>query len=338
MEKIININYKKGNINKIVENFNTEKSMEKTYISSNSSVAIDYNIKGYADIYQKQNRYYKNTPKDFKQISNFIIELKAVIQNEDRQSLQCNIITDKYEEIEIDFDLKDFLSVNNFKKTLYSKNMTLYFNGKNEDLGNIKGILFKDEYNKILGKTNTGIYKQNNDYIYVGDNESIDKSGNVVNNVRCTGSTYLSSNITKALPISDNELKEISKYLFNFNELGITASILGFCSSCFLREMLYIENNTKGPHLFVSGEAGSGKSETLENIIMALFNTSSKMSSEQCTRFVNVKYAGSSNTIPFIIEEYKPTRMSKTRRDEISALIRNGYDRTSAYRGNTEKN
>ena len=104
-----------------------------------------------------------------------------------------------------------------------------------------------------------------------------------------------------------------------------------------MREKLYLDNGTKSPHLIICGEAGSGKSETLESIIMEVFSMNQKMSADQCSRFVNVNYAGGSNTLPFIIEEYKPSRLSKVRKDEISALLRNAYDRTPGFRGNAQQ-
>lgn len=346
MEKVININAELNNLKVSAIKADGRKYYEINTLS-NTQLAEDYNEENeefeqypaFGNIQEdtRNRRYCKITHKEFSEISNFIIKLKEVIQSEDDVLMNCEIESKRYFFADVTFRLADFLNINNFKKALSLCDMSLSFSGNIQDLGNIKGIIFERRYKKVLGVNQIGFFKNNKEYVFVGNDVGIDRTGRTIDNIRYVGNTELKSLITNVLPISKGELKNVSKHIFNFNELGIASSIMGFSSSCFLREMLYLDNKTKGPHLVICGEAGSGKSETLENIIMPIFNMNQKMSADQCTRFVNVNYAGGSNTIPFIIEEYKPSRMSKTRKDEISALLRNAYDRTPGFRGTVQQ-
>lgn len=338
MGKIIRIN-KKINYN---NEFKNKVEVEKVNESLTLSDLIfeedcDEERLSYGNIYEVEKSYYRSSKRESKKISNFIMRLKESIRTNNNTILSCEVETEKYELIQIELNKADFLSSSRFKNTLYESSMNLIFKGKNEDLDDIKGILLKGKYKEITGTSHTGIIKNKDEYVFVDDNGCIDKEGNIIDDIKYIGENKIKSGLSKISSISKEELLEISNKLFNFNDINITSSIIGFCSSCFLRERLYLDNGTKGPHLLICGEAGSGKSQTLENIIMTFFDTNTKMSADQCTRFVNVNFAGSSNTLPFIIEEYKPTTLSKTRRDEISAVLRNGYDRTSGYRGNVEQ-
>lgn len=338
MGKIIKINKKVNYKNEYKNKVEVEKVNESLTLSDLIfEEDCDEERLSYGNIYEVEKSYYRSSKRESKKISNFIMRLKESIRTNNNTILSCEVETEKYELIQIELNKADFLSSSRFKNTLYESSMNLIFKGKNEDLDDIKGILLKGKYKEITGTSHTGIIKNKDEYVFVDDNGCIDKEGNIIDDIKYIGENKIKSGLSKLFSISKGELLEISNKLFNFNDINITASIIGFCSSCFLRERLYLDNGTKGPHLLICGEAGSGKSETLENIIMTIFDINTKMSADQCTRFVNVNFAGSSNTLPFIIEEYKPTRLSKTRRDEISALLRNSYDRTPGYRGTVEQ-
>jgi len=338
MGNIININKK---VNRLNGNLGKSTGQKKYNIGSPISVQVakKYIEKelNYENISETHKTYYKHLKKDGKLISNFIIKLKELIQADDNMLLKCEIERENLQNTDITFKMIDFLNSSNFKRTLALNDISLIFTGNTEDLNNIKGILFEREYKKTLGVNYTGVFKNDGEYVFVGNDSSINKLGKDINDVTYIGNSEIQSTITNILPISKGELKRLAKHIFNFNELGNTATVFGFSSSCFLREKLYLDNGTKSPHLIICGEAGSGKSETLESIIMEVFSMNQKMSADQCSRFVNVNYAGGSNTLPFIIEEYKPSRLSKIRKDEISALLRNAYDRTPGFRGNAQQ-
>jgi len=56
----------------------------------------------------------------------------------------------------------------------------------------------------------------------------------------------------------------------SYNEPAKTTSILAWICGCFIKEHLR-KKNVKFPHLMLIGEAGSGKSNTLERVIMPVF-------------------------------------------------------------------
>ena len=101
-----------------------------------------------------------------------------------------------------------------------------------------------------------------------------------------------------------------------------------------MKERLKQEFNIKFPHLLISGEAGAGKSETVENIIMPMLSyDSDKQTANGITAYTAERKISSSNTLPFIINEYKPTQMPQYKVDLISYLLRVAYEDETSIRG-----
>lgn len=54
------------------------------------------------------------------------------------------------------------------------------------------------------------------------------------------------------------ELRELGPWLMNYNEPAKTVTVLAWVSGCFVKEILR-SAGIKYPHLYMIGEAGSGK-------------------------------------------------------------------------------
>lgn len=229
----------------------------------------------------------------------------------------------------------DFTSTSKFKSALNRNSIDLIYQGNDHDLEIIKDIISKKPYAVKTGVNFVGMFKKASQYVFVSDTKSIDKNDSIVDDVVIMETAKcISTELTEVQPIDSFGLAQLSKFLFKFNILPITATIIGFSASCFLKEKLWQSGRIKHNYLIITGESGSGKSETVENVIMPIFAaTNCTISSGQITRFVNARMSSSSNLIPMIITEYKPTKLNKNRMDEISDLLRNAYDRTPAYRG-----
>ena len=59
--------------------------------------------------------------------------------------------------------------------------------------------------------------------------------------------------------ISVNELENIRKYMWRFNELSVCATIWGWMASIFIKQRLYEMHSVRFPVLMIHGQAGSCK-------------------------------------------------------------------------------
>lgn len=121
--------------------------------------------------------------------------------------------------------------------------------------------------------------------------------------------------------------------LDNFNTLKITSTILGYVSGLFLKGKLG-SLNIKYNHLLIEGQSGSGKSQTMENVISPLLCIDKNvLNSGECTSHALYRAASSSNFVPLILDEYKPQKIGKYKVDLISNIMRNSYDSHKVIKG-----
>ena len=289
-----------------------------------------------SSIIEQDNRYIKiKANGDKVTLTNFIIIPIEMVQMDNEAQFKVEFHTTSNKLITKILYTSDFSSTSKFKSALNRNSIDLIYQGNDHDLEIIKDIVSRKPYAVKTGVSYIGIVKKESQYIFVSDTKAIDKNDNIVDDiVIMENSKCIGTGLAEVQPIDNIGLAQLSKLLFNFNILPITATIIGFCASCFLKEKLWQSGRIKHNYLIITGESGSGKSETVENVIMPIFAaTNCTISSGQITRFVNARMSASSNLIPMIITEYKPTKLNKNRMDEISDLLRNAYDRTPAYRG-----
>jgi ABC-type dipeptide/oligopeptide/nickel transport system ATPase component len=287
-------------------------------------------------IIEQDNRYIKIKANGDKiTLSNFIIVPIEMVQMDNEAQFKVEFHTISNKLITKILYTSDFTSTSKFKSALNRNSIDLIYQGNDHDLEIIKDIISKKPYAVKTGVNFVGMFKKASQYVFVSDTKSIDKNDSIVDDVVIMETAKcISTELTEVQPIDSFGLAQLSKFLFKFNILPITATIIGFSASCFLKEKLWQSGRIKHNYLIITGESGSGKSETVENVIMPIFAaTNCTISSGQITRFVNARMSSSSNLIPMIITEYKPTKLNKNRMDEISDLLRNAYDRTPAYRG-----
>lgn len=287
-------------------------------------------------IIEQDNRYIKiKANGDKVTLSNFIIIPIEMVQMDNEAQFKVEFHTTSNKLIKKILYTSDFTSTSKFKSALNRNSIDLIYQGNDHDLEIIKDIISKKPYAVKTGVNYVGMFKKASEYVFVSDTKSIDKNDSIVDDVVIMETAKcINTELTEVQHIDSFGLAQLSKFLFKFNILPITATIIGFSASCFLKEKLWQSGRIKHNYLIITGESGSGKSETVENVIMPIFAaTNCTISSGQITRFVNARMSASSNLIPMIITEYKPTKLNKNRMDEISDLLRNAYDRTPAYRG-----
>lgn len=218
-------------------------------------------------------------------------------------------------------------------KTAFSHH-SISFTGTEDDLQYIKCLFGAQAHDMKRGVKFVGFHQADDGRaLFVSDTKTIDADGAETNNVvLMDGEQQITTGILDVTTLDADGLAHIIKPLFTFNSLDKCATILGWVGHCFLREKLY-QAKIKCPHLFIYGEAGSGKSQTVESVLMPLFNTDDKFAAGQLTDFGAARLSASSNTVPFIIDEYKPFAIGEVRVKRISELLRQTYERTTIVRG-----
>lgn len=294
----------------------------------------------HTNIWAENNCYKKKAKNGYTVISNFIIKPTRFIEcidNADMSVLECQLITDYNHVIIKQYKASDFDNTQNFDKA--TNDFRTKFTGNASDLKNIKVMAFNEVKQKIQAFSYGGAHYLNNEWYYLDDKGGFNSKGQKIDNIILYNeSSIIKSSLSQIDAINKEELKELSKYLFNFNSPEIVINIMGYVSSLFMKEKLK-RLNIKFSHMFNSGESGAGKSETLENIIVPILNIDNGiMSADGCTKFVLEKLMNSNNTLPVIIEEYKPGFVDNYKLKLISGIMRNSYDGHESLRGNEKLN
>lgn len=334
MNKVINIS-DKNNSKGLVNN-----NEEIGGYSNGQIIALDFKYKGeiikssMGNVLEVDGRYVNASNKG---LSNFIINPVELIQNESFQEMKIEIVGLKGEKYYETLSLLELSSSKKFKAMIDSKYYGLYFYGNDDDMYGIKDIMTQKDCNMKIGINITGIVKHNGNYIFASESGVVNKEGKNVEDVIFKGNNDgIESTLTQYNPITKEELTELSENLFKFNTIENVSTILGFSASCFLKERLWDANGTKFYHLIMCGEAGSGKTQTSEDIMMPIFSTQTQINVDQSTKFTLAKIPSTSNTIPLTIEEYKPNGTNKKNINCISELLRNSYNRTESTRGRSD--
>jgi len=129
------------------------------------------------------------------------------------------------------------------------------------------------------------------------------------------------------------EILEVYDSLLSFNKSEVVYTILGHVGAMLLNGK-YEELDIKLNHLAVFGEAGAGKNTIVENIIQPLMNFENMAMMKDVTNFAFLRESSRNKTLPFIIDEYKPSYFQEKKNQELSNFFRNAYDRNSSIRGN----
>ncbi|MDO4460537.1 MAG: hypothetical protein Q4C42_10775, partial [Clostridia bacterium] len=205
-------------------------------------------------------------------ITNFIVVDAKVVQGEETANLNLKMKTRSNEVVELSMPTTAFASVNSLKLELSKNQMALAYKaskGQHEDL---KAYIWGGIEKKVKGVKASGIYFLKSGPVFVEGNNTVDKNGNHIEEIcQLQNSVGIRSSILEHDEPTKEQLESLLKALLNHNENGITLSILAWICACFLKSHLK-ECTHKLPHLCIAGEAGSGKSTVLEQIILPVFS------------------------------------------------------------------
>lgn len=255
-----------------------------------------------------------------------------VIALESRESEE-SIFSIEIDNKVIDLKAVDIVDLKSFKKKvgMYSVKYTIW-NGCDDDYRAFINIVLSQKVKTTKYLKSSGFYFKDNNWIFACNGGVIDKNNNV--NIEYSTNRENNDSFIKTDIVNDNEIMLIKEDLLNYNDKGIVASQLGYVASLFLRERLY-KLGIKSPCLTSFGNPGSGKTMSIDKIIIPILNMNieNKLSAKSLTPFSFLVKLCESNFFPVIIDDLKRNIMNTGKIDLIVGKINESYDRPTIERG-----
>jgi hypothetical protein len=343
--KIVNLDVaEKGDTSDWLDKGHTKDELlslvQQTMVWSKSEKESSIEVINALGIHTWNNCYGKYVKDKFEPFSNFVINVSSVIDADNEVYINAIFLNTLGEKMEKTFLTEAFDSIKQLRAMI--NNPYFSFWGNDKELQAIRNMIFYKDHKHKTGVKCIGFHKINGKDIFVSTEKAIDANGDKVEDVvMLEDYTETTTNLLSVEPITDEELKMIAKDLFNFNRMGITATVLGYTAGTFLAEKLR-SMNIKYNHLMVEGTPGSGKSQTVETVITGILGVERDdiLDIAQCTNFALTKSSSSSNVIPLILNEYKPNKIGIVKVNLVSTIMRNSYDNAGVRKGtaNLKKN
>lgn len=271
-----------------------EETLDKA-IESTENV---YSPGGDSPVFEFQGRYWRSKGEATYPITNFVFRPVEMIVSEDETQLTADLVTVRGETYRLTFMTTDFSNQQKFKNLLNKNTIALSYLGGDGDLELLKGYVSELEWDEKRGVKAMGIYEHNGRLVFVSKDGSIESGGVAVPDiVQLDKYKSIESGIIGCDPLTKETLLEIGKLLMSYNEPAKAVSTLAWACGCFIKEHLRLRG-VKFPHLFLIGEAGSGKSTTLERVLLPIFSGNRIIAATQVTAFTLMKESASSNLIP----------------------------------------
>lgn len=133
-------------------------------------------------------------------------------------------------------------------------------------------------------------------------------------------------------PIEKTELQELMQHLFRFINYNQAICLIGSALS-FLEVAQNIALDSQLHHLFLLGESQTGKTTILEKVLMPLLNYPKCDKKTMSSTIHSIKEELATGNYPIVYEEFKPSKMTQYKKDELSNVFRSAYDRDPISRG-----
>lgn len=287
-------------------------------------------------IYEFHGRYWRSKGEATYPITNFVFQPVEIIVSEDETQLTADLVTVRGETYRLTFMTTDFSNQQKFKNLLNKNTIALSYLGGDGDLELLKGYISELEWDEKRGVKAMGIYEHNGRLVFVSKDGSIESGGVAVPDiVQLDKYKSIESGIIGCDPLTKDKLQELGKLLMGYNEPAKAVSILAWACGCFIKEHLRLRG-VKFPHLFLIGEAGSGKSTTLERVLLPIFSGSRVIAATQVTAFTLMKESASSNLMPLALDEFKPSKMDRIKLATLYNHFRDSYDGHEGVRGRAD--
>lgn len=295
-----------------------------------------YSPGGDSPVFEFQGRYWRTKGEATYPITNFVFQPVEMITSEDEAQLTADLVTVRGETYRLTFMATDFANQQKFKNLLNKNTIALSYLGGDGDLELLKGYVSELEWDVKRGVKAMGVYNHDGRLVFVSQDGSIESGGvSVEDIVQLDKYKSIESDIIGCDPLTKEKLLELGKLLMSYNEPAKAVSILAWAAGCFIKEHLR-QRGVKFPHLFLIGEAGSGKSTTLERVLLPIFSGNRVIAATQVTAFTLMKESASSNLIPLPLDEFKPSKMDRIKLATLYNHFRDSYDGHEGVRGRAD--
>lgn len=289
------------------------------------------------EIFEQGGSYYRRRGEKIYRITNFVVEPIEMITADEEAQLACNLISDIGETLKMTFLTSDFATTAKFEGILCKNTIAVSFLGGEGDLKLFKIYLYSLEWKKQRGVRALGIYPRKKSLVFVDTGGAVASGGKPVTGIiQMSRYKNLESSILSAPFLDLDGLRLLASHLLSYNEPAKTVPILAWCAACFIKPHLR-RIGIKFPHLFLIGEAGSGKSNTLERVILPVFSMPKVKAASQVTAFALMKESNSSNIFPQAFDEFKPSKLDKIRMNCLYNHFRDSYDWHEGVRGQADQ-
>ena len=296
-----------------------------------------YSPGGELGVFEANGRYMRERGENVYPLTNFVVHPLEMLVAEEEAQMTCDAATMYGETFRLTFMTADFASAQKFKAVLNKRTISLSYMGSDGDLEVLKTYLAGLEWQVKRGVKALGLYERDGRWAYVDRARAFTAGGEEVPDmVQMEKCASIETALPEHPPISAERLMELGAPLLSYNEPAKTVTVLAWCAGCFVKEMLRAAG-VKYPHLFLIGEAGSGKSTTLERVILPIFGRSRVVAAPQVTGFTLMKDAASSNLFPQALDEFKPSKIEKNRLAALYNHFRDSYDGHEGVRGRADQ-
>lgn len=296
-----------------------------------------YSPGGELGVFEANGRYMRERGENVYPLTNFVVHPLEMLVAEEEAQMTCDAATMYGETFRLTFMTADFASAQKFKAVLNKRTISLSYMGSDGDLEVLKTYLAGLEWQVKRGVKALGLYERDGRWAYVDRSRAFAAGGEEVPDmVQMEKCASIETALPEHPPISAERLMELGAPLLSYNEPAKTVTVLAWCAGCFIKEMLRVAG-VKYPHLFLIGEAGSGKSTTLERVILPIFGRSRVVAAPQVTGFTLMKDAASSNLFPQALDEFKPSKIEKNRLAALYNHFRDSYDGHEGVRGRADQ-
>lgn len=281
------------------------------------------------------NCYFRRTDSGRNQITTFIIRPHSVIEFIDsgdnkEYTIFTEIVADNGHKTNVIFTQPDWGSKSALIKRLPHPDFA--YLGGDTDVQRVFKVITQIDVPKKLGVKVIGLHKAAGKWHYVSQEGSLGPD-NELNQLLLETDYYLPNTLISETVPTVPELDDILKYLFSYNAIEITVPMVGWFVAAMYKERIF-ELTKQFPLLFIFGQAGAGKTQTILNLkrIFCLSIENIK-SIADVTSFTLIKSANGNNTIPLMLDEYKATTFNQFQVKMVSKLIRAAYNNEIGERG-----
>lgn len=321
----------------VVHHANGATYGEETLCKALEATENVYNPSSESAIFESEGRYFRSKGDSVYPISNFIFKPLEMVVSEDETQMTADLVTVRGESFRLSLMTTDFNNLQKFKGVINKRTISLSYTGTEGDLELLKAFVSELPWTMKRGVKALGFYEHDHKWCFVGMIRAIFADGLPAEDiVQVEKHRSIDSEILEADKLDAETLRALGAQLLHYNEPAKTVSVLAWCAGCFLKEQLR-RAHIKYPHLFLIGEAGSGKSNTLERVILPIFSRSKVVAATQVTSFTLMKESASSNAIPQALDEFKPSKIDRIRLNALYNHLRDTYDGHEGIRGRADQ-